>query len=164
SEPLAPLTWFRLGGPAEFLARPRTVEQLVALLARCREADFPYHILSGGSNVLVRDEGVKGLVVPLGSPAFAHVTTSGRPVEPAARSPWRRGSPRPPAPAWPAWRSSPASPAPSAAPCAGTPAAGRGRSASSSGTPPSSTPHTRSRPASTTTSSSAIAAPTSTTR
>jgi UDP-N-acetylmuramate dehydrogenase len=87
AEPMAPLTWFRLGGPAEFLARPRTPEQLVALLARCREADLPYHILSGGSNVLVRDEGVKGVVIHLESPAFADVTIRDRRVEAGAAVP-----------------------------------------------------------------------------
>lgn len=77
SEPLAPLTWFRLGGPAEFFARPRTLEQLRGLLARCRESGLPFRLLSGGSNVLVRDEGVAGLVVHLESPAFSDVTVDG---------------------------------------------------------------------------------------
>jgi UDP-N-acetylmuramate dehydrogenase len=81
SVPLAPLTWFRLGGPAEYLARPRTTEQLAGLLARCREAELPVHVLAGGSNVLVRDEGVKGLVIHLDSPAFADVTVNGQQVE-----------------------------------------------------------------------------------
>ncbi|MBX6315340.1 MAG: UDP-N-acetylmuramate dehydrogenase [Isosphaeraceae bacterium] len=87
SEPLAPLTWFRLGGPAEYLARPKTVEQLVGLLRRSREAGLPVRILAGGSNVLIRDEGVSGLVLHLESPAFSDVSIRGRRVEAGAAVP-----------------------------------------------------------------------------
>lgn len=87
SAPLAPLTWFRLGGPAEFLARPRDLAELQGMLDRCREAGLPYHILSGGSNVLVRDEGVRGLVVHLESPAFSDVTIERGEVECGAAVP-----------------------------------------------------------------------------
>jgi len=80
-EPLAPLTWFRLGGRAEFLARPRNLEDLVALLRRARSADLPIRILSAGSNVLVRDSGVKGVVILLESPAFSDVTIHDHQVE-----------------------------------------------------------------------------------
>jgi UDP-N-acetylmuramate dehydrogenase len=86
-EPLAPLTWFGLGGPAEFLARPRGLEDLVALLRRCRLEGIPARILAGGSNVLVRDEGVSGVVVHLESPAFADVTIEGTGVEAGAAVP-----------------------------------------------------------------------------
>lgn len=77
SEPLAPLTWFRLGGPADFLARPSSAEELSALVTRCREAGLPWHVLAGGSNVLVRDEGVRGLVLHLESPSFSDVAIEG---------------------------------------------------------------------------------------
>jgi UDP-N-acetylmuramate dehydrogenase len=87
SEPLAPHTWFRLGGPAEVMARPRTVDQLVGLLARCRAAEIPWKLLAGGSNVLVRDEGVAGLVIHLESPAFADVTIDGPRIEVGAAVP-----------------------------------------------------------------------------
>ena len=56
-EPLAPLVWFRLGGPAAYFARPRQLDELVALLKRCRDEEIALKILGGGSNVLVRDEG-----------------------------------------------------------------------------------------------------------
>src|SRR4051794_2929069 len=87
AEPLAPLTWFRLGGPAEYLARPRTVDELVAVLRHCRAAGAPFKLLAGGSNVLVRDEGVGGLVIHLESPAFADVTIAGRRAEAGAAVP-----------------------------------------------------------------------------
>jgi UDP-N-acetylmuramate dehydrogenase len=85
--PLAPLTWFRLGGPAEYLARPQTADELAALLKRCRDEDVPFRVLSGGSNVLVHDAGVRGVVAHLESPAFSDVTIRGRRVEAGAAVP-----------------------------------------------------------------------------
>ncbi len=72
-EPLAPHTWFHLGGPAEYLAEPTSVEELSALTRRCKEAAIPIRVLGGGSNLLVREEGVSGMVVRLDAPAFAHI-------------------------------------------------------------------------------------------
>jgi UDP-N-acetylmuramate dehydrogenase len=86
-EPLAPHVWFRLGGHAAYLARPRTLDQLLGLVRRCRDERLPFKILSGGSNVLVRDEGVKALVIHLESPAFSDVTVDGRTVEAGAAVP-----------------------------------------------------------------------------
>jgi len=86
-EPLAPHVWFRLGGPAAYVARPRTLEQLLGLLGRCREEGLPFKILSGGSNVLVRDPGVNALVVHLESPAFSDVKVEGRVVQAGAAVP-----------------------------------------------------------------------------
>lgn len=80
-EPLAPHTWFRLGGPAEALARPRNVEELAALLRHCRAEQIPYRVLGGGSNVLVRDAGVRGVVIHLESPAFSDVVIRGQRIE-----------------------------------------------------------------------------------
>ncbi len=76
-EPMAPHTWFRLGGPAAYLARPRNVADVVGLIRRCRESEIPFQVLSGGSNVLVRDEGYAGLVIHLESPAFSDVKIDG---------------------------------------------------------------------------------------
>jgi UDP-N-acetylmuramate dehydrogenase len=71
--PLAPLVWFRLGGRAAYYAKPRTLDELRVLLKRAREAGVPVKILGGGSNVLVRDEGVDALVIHLESPFFSDV-------------------------------------------------------------------------------------------
>ncbi len=87
SEPLAPLTWFRLGGPAQYLARPHSVDALRSLLATAGREGVPVRILSGGSNVLVRDEGVAGVVVHLESPAFSDVKIEGRRIEAGAAVP-----------------------------------------------------------------------------
>jgi len=73
SEPLAPHTWFKLGGPAEFLVRPTSVDQLAQLVQCCHDASVAVRILGGGSNVLVRDAGVDGVVVMLDHPAFLQI-------------------------------------------------------------------------------------------
>lgn len=87
AEPLAPLTWFRLGGPAELLARPKNAEQLLKLLRFSRQAELPVRLLSGGSNVLVRDEGVSGMVIHLESPAFSDVAIRHQRVQAGAAVP-----------------------------------------------------------------------------
>lgn len=87
SEPLAPLTWLRLGGPAEYLARPKNLEQLRAVVLRCQELGVPFRVLSAGTNVLVSDAGVGGMVIHLESPAFSDVRIQGRQVESGAAVP-----------------------------------------------------------------------------
>jgi UDP-N-acetylmuramate dehydrogenase len=86
-EPLAPLLWFRLGGVASHLARPRNLEELVAVVRRSRDAGLPLKVLGGGSNVLVRDEGVEALVIHLESPAFSDVTCRDHRIEAGAAVP-----------------------------------------------------------------------------
>jgi UDP-N-acetylmuramate dehydrogenase len=75
AEPLAMHTWFQLGGPAEYFAEPTSADQVVALVRRCHEYQVPLHLLGGGSNILVRDEGVPGLVLQLTAPAFCEIRT-----------------------------------------------------------------------------------------
>jgi UDP-N-acetylmuramate dehydrogenase len=79
-EPLAMHTWFQLGGTAEYFAEPETPEQLLALLRRCKENQKTVRVLGRGSNLLVRDEGVKGVVVRLSAPAFHHISADGHTV------------------------------------------------------------------------------------
>ena len=69
--PLAPLTWFRVGGPAEVLFRPVDVEDLAKFLSGCPD-DVPVTIVGVGSNLLVRDGGVPGVVIRMGK-AFGTV-------------------------------------------------------------------------------------------
>jgi UDP-N-acetylmuramate dehydrogenase len=61
--PLAPLTTWRIGGPAEVLATPSDAEDAATAIAWAREHGLPWHVLGNGSNLLVRDEGVRGLVL-----------------------------------------------------------------------------------------------------
>jgi UDP-N-acetylmuramate dehydrogenase len=62
-EALAPHTTWRIGGPAELLADPVDREDLLLALRWARERGVPFRILGNGSNLLVRDEGVRGLVL-----------------------------------------------------------------------------------------------------
>lgn len=62
--PLGPQTWFRTGGPAEVLFRPADVEDLASFLAAL-PGDVAVTVLGVGSNLLVRDGGVKGVVIRL---------------------------------------------------------------------------------------------------
>lgn len=73
-EPLAPYVWLRLGGPAEFFAEPTSTEELIQLVRSARDQNVPVRTLGGGSNVLVREGGVPGLVIHLTGTAFASVT------------------------------------------------------------------------------------------
>ncbi|MBM4102721.1 MAG: UDP-N-acetylmuramate dehydrogenase [Planctomycetes bacterium] len=68
---LAEYTWYRLGGPVDWLMSPTSTEQLQTVLKRCCENDLPVWILGNGSNLLVSDDGVRGAVVKLGGEAFS---------------------------------------------------------------------------------------------
>jgi UDP-N-acetylmuramate dehydrogenase len=72
-EPLAMHTWFQLGGPAEYFAEPTNPDELIALVRRCHEEGVPMRVLGRGSNILVRDEGVPGMVIRLSAPAFCGI-------------------------------------------------------------------------------------------
>ena len=74
-EALAPYTWFRVGGPADRLYLPTDTEDLAAFL-RVLPADEPLTIIGVGSNLLVRDGGIRGTVIRLG-PGFGKVSTDG---------------------------------------------------------------------------------------
>ncbi len=63
--PLADLTWFRVGGPAEVLFTPADEDDL-ALMLKATPADVPVYVIGVGSNLLVRDGGVPGMVIRLG--------------------------------------------------------------------------------------------------
>jgi len=79
-ESLAPFTLLRIGGKAEFLAEPRSVDELAALMRAAAELKLPVRVLGVGSNVLVRDEGVPGVVVRLVAPAFTGIEVEGKKV------------------------------------------------------------------------------------
>jgi UDP-N-acetylmuramate dehydrogenase len=63
-QPLAPITWFRVGGPADILFTPADEEDLACFLAAL-PSDMPVLVIGLGSNLLVRDGGVRGVVIRL---------------------------------------------------------------------------------------------------
>lgn len=71
-ETLAPFTWFRVGGPADVLFLPADADDLAAFLAAL-PADVPILPIGVGSNLIVRDGGVAGVVVRLAGRAFAQI-------------------------------------------------------------------------------------------
>ena len=73
SVPMSRYTTLRLGGPADLLASPASVEQLSRALKAAREEELPVTIIGNGSNLLVRDGGIRGLVIRLGE-GFGAVT------------------------------------------------------------------------------------------
>jgi len=80
--PLAQVTWFRVGGPAEVLFRPADVDDLAAFLA-AKPVDVPVTVIGVASNLLVRDGGVKGVVVRLGR-GFVDITARDTLIEAGA--------------------------------------------------------------------------------
>ena len=65
-EPMAKHTTLRLGGPADIWARPKDIPTLAALLRRCHACETPVTFVGSGTNLLVRDGGLRGVVVNLG--------------------------------------------------------------------------------------------------
>lgn len=65
NEPLAPMTSFRIGGPADFYIEPVDREELTRLVGYFRSRNFPFIILGNGSNLLISDEGFHGAVLNL---------------------------------------------------------------------------------------------------
>lgn len=76
NEPLAPYTWFRVGGAAEALFIPADAEDLADFLKMLDPA-VPVTVLGVGSNVIVRDGGVEGVVIRLAGRPWAQITTDG---------------------------------------------------------------------------------------
>ena len=72
---LAPFTWFRVGGPADLLVSPADEDDLAYMLGRL-PASVPVLVIGVGSNLIVRDGGVRGVVIRLGGRAFGSVETT----------------------------------------------------------------------------------------
>ncbi len=62
-EPLAPHTTFRAGGPADLFVEAKTISEVVEFVRLARQHGVPVFILGNGSNILVRDGGIRGLVI-----------------------------------------------------------------------------------------------------
>lgn len=73
---LSGLTWFRVGGPAQILFTPADDEDLAYLLSKLPE-EMPVTVIGLGSNLIVRDGGIPGVVVRLGGKAFGEIAMEG---------------------------------------------------------------------------------------
>ena len=71
-ESLSKYSWFNLGGPADIFFRPDNKEQLKEFFSEIIKKNIRFYILGAGSNTLIRDSGIKGAVIKLGS-KFSHV-------------------------------------------------------------------------------------------
>ena len=69
---LSNFSWFNLGGPAEYFFKPENKNQLIEFLKINKKNKFKITILGAGSNTLVRDNGIKGVVIKLG-PSFSKI-------------------------------------------------------------------------------------------
>lgn len=76
NEPLAAHTTFQIGGPADIFAEPSSVDEVTFCVTAATAAGIPWRVLGCGSNVLVSDEGVEGLVIHLGEP-FSSIALNG---------------------------------------------------------------------------------------
>lgn len=91
--PLASRLWLGIGGPARYFAQPTNAQQVIDLTVAAKQLGLPVRILGGGSNVLVRESGVDGLVIALGSdpgspvaPGFAGVDANPDALQPSAKT------------------------------------------------------------------------------
>jgi UDP-N-acetylmuramate dehydrogenase len=89
NEPMAPLTWFRVGGPAQVLFTPEDEADLAYLLSKL-PPDIPVMPVGVGSNLIVRDGGVPGVVVRLRPRGFGEVTVGGSRITAGAVAPDKR--------------------------------------------------------------------------
>ena len=77
NEPLAKKTTLRVGGPADVYVEPASEDDLAAVLKWCAERDENFFVMGRGSNLLVRDGGIRGVVICLSHPEFSAIEISG---------------------------------------------------------------------------------------
>ncbi len=77
NQPLAPLTSWRIGGPADCVVHPADSEALASLLQSLHNTDLPWIVLGKGTNLLFADSGFRGVVIRLGSP-FCDIQMEGQ--------------------------------------------------------------------------------------
>lgn len=78
-EPMKNHTTFRIGGPADLFAAPVTEEGVAKVVRICREKNYPFYVLGNGSNLLVSDDGYRGLILQLYR-NFSEITVDGEEI------------------------------------------------------------------------------------
>ena len=66
-EPMSMYTTFKIGGRADFLVEPSTIEEVAAVVSLCKRVQIPYYIIGNGSNLLVGDKGYHGVIIHISS-------------------------------------------------------------------------------------------------
>lgn len=79
-EPLSRHTTMRIGGPAQFWAEPETEEGLADLICHCFDQGIPFMVMGRGSNLLVRDGGIPGVVAHLSKGEFTRYEVNGNEI------------------------------------------------------------------------------------
>lgn len=75
-EPMANHTTFRVGGPADYFVRPKNAQEIHAAIAAAQKAEMPWWIIGCGSDLLVSDDGLRGVVIEIGE-AMADIRIEG---------------------------------------------------------------------------------------
>lgn len=76
-------TSFKIGGKADYMALPKSVEELREVLQWCKETNTPYFVMGNGTNLLVKDKGIRGVVIKI-SENFSDVNIEGEYIEAGA--------------------------------------------------------------------------------
>jgi len=76
NEPLARHTTFKIGGPADYLVLPSSIKEVSEVMVIAKEYEVPVTVLGNGSNILVLDKGIRGLVLKMG-PDMSYITHTG---------------------------------------------------------------------------------------
>ncbi|MCI7814524.1 MAG: UDP-N-acetylmuramate dehydrogenase [Lachnospiraceae bacterium] len=64
-EPMKSHTTFRIGGPADYFVTPHTADEIKRLILMCKRENIPYYVVGNGSNLLVSDRGIRGVVIQI---------------------------------------------------------------------------------------------------
>ena len=78
-EPMSKHISFKVGGPADILVRPNTEEELLEIVKLIKKENIPYLVIGNGSNLLVKDGGIRGIVIEL-SDNFSNFEIKGEKV------------------------------------------------------------------------------------
>ncbi|SHJ63436.1 UDP-N-acetylmuramate dehydrogenase [Paramaledivibacter caminithermalis] len=65
NEMMANHTSFKIGGPADIMVLPRTIDEIVSMIKYCKENKIKYYVIGNGSNLLVRHKGIRGVVIKI---------------------------------------------------------------------------------------------------